>query len=150
MDKRGAGMANSFDDLNRQSLEDLRAFLGQLSDDQLQQPLDDGWTVSAVLGHVAYWDRRAAQYVIRLTKDGNFRSSGEDVHVVNDALLHQWRRIPAREAVAEVLEAGEEVNGKIAGLDEETAQKWLALRIFALDRSDHRLEHLEELKGVFA
>jgi Mycothiol maleylpyruvate isomerase N-terminal domain len=143
-------MANLFDDLNRRSLEEMRAFLGKLSDDQLQRPLEDGWTVSAALCHVAYWDRRAAQYVIRLTKDGNFRSSLEDVHVVNDALLHQWRRIPAREAVAELLEAGEEVNGKVAGLDEETAQQWLGLQIFALDRSDHRLEHLEELKRVFA
>ena len=143
-------MANSFSEKNTRSLDELRAVVEGLTDEQLQQPLDDGWTVSAALCHVAYWDRRAAQYVIRLTKDGNFRSSLEDVHVVNDALLQQWRRIPAREAVAEVFEAGEEVNGKIAGLDEETAQRWLALRIFALDRSDHRLEHLEELKSKFA
>src|SRR5215216_4207459 len=115
-------MANSFEDLNRRSLEELRAYLGQLSDDQLQQPLEDGWTVSASLCHVAFWDRRAAQFIYRLEKDENFRSPTENVHVINDALLHQWRRIPAREAVAEVLEAGEEVNGKVAGLDEETAK----------------------------
>jgi Mycothiol maleylpyruvate isomerase N-terminal domain len=143
-------MANSFDERNKQSLEDLRSFLGRLSDDQLQQPIEDGWTVSAALCHVAFWDRRAAQYVSRMLRDENFRSSGENVHIVNDALLHQWRRIPARQAVAEVLEAGEEANGLIAGIDEETAQRWLALQMFALDRSEHRVEHLEELKNSFA
>jgi hypothetical protein len=143
-------MANSFDEINRRSLEELRAYLGQLSDDQLQQPLEDGWTVSASICHVAFWDRRAAQFIYRLEQDESFRSSTENVHVINDALLHQWRRIPAREAVAEVLEAGEEVNSKVAGLEEETAQRWLELRIFALDRSEHRLEHLEELKNTFA
>jgi hypothetical protein len=143
-------MANSFDERNRQSLEDLRAYLGQLSDEQLQQPLDDGWTVAASLCHVAFWDRRAAQFIYRLQTDESFRSDTENVHIVNDALLHQWLRIPAREAVTESLEAGEEVNSKVAELDEETAQRWLGLQIFALDRSDHRVEHLEELQRLFA
>jgi hypothetical protein len=143
-------MANSFDARNKQSLDELRAYIATLSDDQLQKPLSDGWTVSAALCHVAYYDRRAAQYIYRLQNDESFRSATENVHVVNDALLHQWRRIPAQEAVAELLEAGEEANGKVAELDEQTAQRWLSLRIFGLDRSEHRLEHLEELKTMFA
>ena len=143
-------MANSFTEQNQRSLEDLRLFLDQLTDEQLQLPLDDEWTVSAVLGHVAFWDRRAAQYVRRLQKDDSFRSPGEDVHVLNDALLHQWRRLSPREAVAEVLEAGQEVNGQIAALDEETAKRYLALRLFALDRSEHRVEHAEELRQLLA
>jgi hypothetical protein len=143
-------MANSFDERNRKSLDDLRAFLGTLSDDQLSQPLADGWTASAALCHVAFYDRRAAQYIYRLQQDESFRSDTENVHVVNDALLHQWRRIAPREAVKEALEAAEEANGKVAELDEETAQRWLGLEIFGLDRADHRREHVEELKQLFA
>jgi hypothetical protein len=150
MDVEGFRMANSFDERNERSLADLRVFVATLSDDQLHQPLDNGWTVSASLCHLAYWDRRASQILMRLRQDENFRSGSENADVINDALLYQWRRIPSQEAVAELLEAGDEVNGLIAGLDEVTAQRWRGLQVFALDRAEHRSEHLDELKTTFA
>src|SRR5262249_31585037 len=37
----------------------LRALVGRLSDADLARPLEAGWTVAAVLAHVAFWDQRA-------------------------------------------------------------------------------------------
>lgn len=142
-------MANAFSDKNQASLAELRAFVEQLSDEQLSQDLGNGWTVAAELAHIAFWDRRAFQIATRVSADESFRNPAENVHVINDALLYQWKRIPPRDAVAECVEAGEQVNAKIDSADQMTVERWLALRTFAVDRSNHRLEHLKELKQVF-
>ena len=142
-------MANSYTERNQQSLDELKSYVEQLSDEQLSQDLGNGWTPAAALCHVAFWDRRAAQIASRVSVDETFRNPAENVNVLNDALLHQWKRITPREAVAEFVEAGTEANGKMAAADQATIERWLALRTFAVDRSNHRIEHLEELKQFF-
>jgi hypothetical protein len=142
-------MANSYDERNRRSLEDLKTFVEQLSDAQLTRDLGNGWTPAAELAHIAFWDRRAAQIAIRVSADDAFRNPGENVHVLNDALLPQWKRIAPRDVVAEFVEAGTAVNNLLAEADQATVEHWLELRTFAVDRSNHRMEHLEELKQIF-
>jgi hypothetical protein len=51
--------------------------------------------------------------------------------------------------MAELVEAGTEVNNQMAAADQATVERWLELRTFAVDRSNHRVEHLEELKQFF-
>ena len=41
---------------NRDQLARLRRVTDRLSDAQLSHPMPDGWTVSGVLGHLAFWD----------------------------------------------------------------------------------------------
>jgi Mycothiol maleylpyruvate isomerase N-terminal domain len=149
MFKREGLMANSYDETNRRSLEDLKTFVERLSDEQLARDLGNGWTPAAELAHIAFWDRRATQIAIRVSADETFRNSAENVHVLNDALLPQWKRIAPRDAIAELVEAGTEVNNQMAAADQATVERWLELRTFAVDRSNHRVEHLEELKQFF-
>ena len=142
-------MANSYDETNRRSLEELKTFVEQLTDEQLTQDLGNGWTPAAELAHIAFWDRRAFQIASRVSADDSFRNPAENVHVLNDALLPQWRRIAPRDVIAEFVEAGTEVNNLMASVDQTTVEHWLELRTFAVDRSNHRMEHLEELKQIF-
>src|SRR6266542_2413558 len=44
----------------------MRAIVEGLADDQLRQAVNDHWTVSGVLGHIAFWDARALALADRL------------------------------------------------------------------------------------
>ena len=143
-------MANSFGAKNSQSLSDLGGYVSELTNDQLRQDIDENWTVAVSLVHVAFWDRRASEILQRLLEGENSNFVATDVDVLNDALLPQWRLIAPRDAVAELLAAGEDVNSRVAALDEENATRLLGLGLIRLDRSNHRIEHLNELKKLFA
>jgi len=44
---------------NTSEREYLVSLVNRLTDDELSCPLEAGWTVSAVLAHLAFWDQRA-------------------------------------------------------------------------------------------
>jgi Mycothiol maleylpyruvate isomerase N-terminal domain len=126
----------------------LRALVERLSDDQLAQPLADGWTPAAELAHLAFWDRRASAILDRWARDG-VTPSGADVDVINDALLPQWRLIPPRTAAADALAAAVEIDAKVASLSPDLAQAAREGTVLRLDRSHHRLDHLDALERLF-
>ncbi len=124
----------------------MRALVERLSDEQLRQPLDGGWTVSAVLAHLAFWDRRALVLLDRWERDG-VGPSPVDAEVVNDALLPQWRALPVREAASAALTAADEVDRRL----ETISDALLAAiqgpdRSLNLSRAEHRRDHLAELE----
>ena len=43
--------------------ERLRSLVARLSDKELSRPMPGGWTVSAVLAHIAFWDARAIYFL---------------------------------------------------------------------------------------
>jgi Mycothiol maleylpyruvate isomerase N-terminal domain len=45
--------------LNTAERARLEAVVGRLTDADLKRPLAAGWTVAAVLAHLAFWDQRA-------------------------------------------------------------------------------------------
>ena len=45
---------------NAASLRELHALVGRLTDADLAHPLEAGWTVGTALGHLAFWNMRAA------------------------------------------------------------------------------------------
>ncbi len=143
-------MANSYTEGNRQSLADLGDYVGKLTNDQLRKDIDANWTVAVSLVHVAFWDRRASELLRRLLEDESLQAAGADVDVLNDALLPQWRLVAPRDAVTELIAAGKEIDDRVADLDDATAQRLVGLEVVRLDRSKHRIEHLNELKKLFA
>ena len=48
----------------------LRDFVAKVTDTELKRPLEAGWTVAAVLGHVAFWDQRTLLLLERWSRDG--------------------------------------------------------------------------------
>jgi hypothetical protein len=139
-------MDRSFEAENVASLERLTALLSRLSDEQLMHPLSDGWTVSAVLAHVAFYDRRAAIAIDRLRTDG-VKVSPLDVQVANDAMKPQWLLLPPRPVVAEALEAARLANEAVARCSDAEAGLIGGLEV-DIFRSHHRDEHLAEIKQV--
>src|SRR3972149_636281 len=103
---------------NTASRERLRQLLTRLGDAATRYPTHDGWAVSVVLAHPAFWDR----FVLE-------------------------RRRQAEIAAREALEAATAVDGKIARLSPAAAEAILASgRHALLDRDVHRGPHLDKIE----
>lgn len=128
------------------SRERMRAVVEGLSDEDLSRPVDDQWTVAALLAHTAFFDRRAA-LLLRRCQRGTISPSPIDPDAVNDAALPQWRLIPPREAAQEALAAAEDVDGLLAGLAPDLiAAMQDGNAGIRFDRSHHRQEHLDQIE----
>ena len=55
---------------NETELTRMRNVVDTLSDHELAEPMEAGWTVAAVLGHLAFWDYRIVTLVDRWGADG--------------------------------------------------------------------------------
>lgn len=141
-------MDTSYLTRNRGERERMRALIARLSGAELARPLGQGWTVSAVLAHLAFWDRETLAALRELERSGTL-TWPLDWDAVNAEHLAEWLARPPHEAAEEAITAAEAVDQKIAGLAPEVAQAILAAgRPRLLDRSIHRREHLDEVERV--
>lgn len=134
----------SFAELNRASTERIRALAARLTDQEMQQPVGEHWTVAIALAHLAFWDRRV-MYVLDMTeRDGEVFIPEIDIFV-NDLSLPLWAAIPPREAARIAIETAETLDARLerfspALLDavHTSNRRWVV-------RALHRNEHLDEV-----
>lgn len=140
-------------ELNTRERERLRRLVERLSDDDLRRPVNDHWTVAAVLGHVAFWDSRAAWLADKLARGDPFDDRDhepEDVAWINDSTRGLIHAIEPREAARFALRQAEETDRRVAALPAE--------KMYPLDetcplnavRASHRREHLDEIEAVLS
>ena len=127
--------------------ERLYVVCARLSEDDLTRELGDGWTIAAVLAHLTFWDRRALVLLDRWQREG-VQSVEDDTAAINDAALPQWRAIPPKEAVAQVLAAAEAIDLGLASASDELIEAIRTTRnTINLNRGDaHRSEHLDAIE----
>lgn len=140
-------MDTSYIQHNAAELQRLRKLIGQLSDQDLARPVGDGWTVSAILAHCAFWDR-----VARLRWE-NWQQEGIqwvplELDVLNNAQLPQWLALPPREAAHQALIAAEQVDHKIETLPPQLAEEYRTSgrNQWMLETWEHRREHINEIE----
>jgi hypothetical protein len=126
------------------SRERLRRFVEATSDDDLAQPVEGDWSVSALLAHTAFWDRRTA-WLIGRCQQGNCVPSPVDLDSINESALPQWRLIPPRVAAQEALDAAADIDSLLPGLSSEQLAV-LRERKVNYDRSSHRNDHLDQIE----
>ena len=137
----------SFVELNRASTQRIRSLAARLSDNELQHPVGEHWTVAIVFAHLAFWDRRVL-YVLDMTeRDGKLFIPEIDIFV-NDLSLPLWAAIPPREAARIAIETAETLDKRLGGfapalLDEifNYNKRWVM-------RTLHRGEHLDEAEAA--
>ena len=139
-------MDRSQDEPQRRRLE---ALVERLSDEDLARPMPDGWTIAAVLAHLAFWDNRAALLVERWRQAG-VGPSPIDVHVVNDAAKPQWLALAPRAAAEGAVQAARVADGALDTADETLLQQIAALGEINLSRALHRAEHLDQIERVLS
>lgn len=136
---------------NEQSRARLRAFVARLDRAQLTRTAMEGWSVSAVLAHLAFWDRfNVRRWRSRLA---GVQLPALDVldDLINDASLPTWNRLPPEIAALDALSSADEGDAFVAALAPEITSRWLAEgRPRSLYRSEHRREHLDQIDRALA
>jgi hypothetical protein len=136
---------HSYVEANRASLDRMRTFVETATDDDLQTEMPAGWTVSAVLGHLAFWDQRV-QVVLDMVEEGVKPPPYDEGSVdwINDTakrfLLAMEPRALARLAVEIATRTDERAANLSDELLEEATQTW-----FTQERWRDRNEHLDEI-----
>jgi len=134
---------------NAREQERLRALLNRLTDQELNLPLGEGWTVAAALAHIAFWDQRAAVLMRRWKEGSLVAPSPVDTDVTNDALLPLLLAIPPRVAGNLAIASAEAIDREI-----KQASPSLIADIerlgdkFRLWRSAHRRSHLDQIESM--
>lgn len=127
----------------------LQTLVDRLCDVDLGHLLSDGWTVSAVLAHIAFWDRRTLASLEEWEQHG-VRGSLSDWDAINASTLREWLATPPRDAGQQAVAAAA-VDQKIAAPSDELIEAILdSGRVRPLDRSIHRREHLDEIERELA
>ena len=130
----------------------LRALVARLSDADLARPMPGGWTVAAVLAHLAFWDQRIMVLLERWEQSPSAvpRVINEaDVDWVNDAAKPHFLAMPPRRAAELAVAIAEAVDAKVAALpDDLLARNEAAGKPLFMTRAEHRREHLGEIEHV--
>jgi uncharacterized damage-inducible protein DinB len=141
-------MAHDFAQENEASRGELRALAASLRDEDLARDLGNGWTVSTVLCHLAFWDR------VVLCRIANWQRSGfervhlaqQTVNAINEAALELSRSVPGREALRMALERAEEIDALVERLSAGLVDQIDASgSVRTLRRYLHRREHLRRI-----
>jgi hypothetical protein len=128
----------------------LRALVTMSSDADLARAMPAGWTVAAILGHLAFWDQRILTLIEAWERGAPPPPEhGGDVDWINDAgkpfLLALSPRTVAEMAVA----IADAVDRRVAALPEDLVTKNAAAGSpLNLSRAVHRTEHLDEIERI--
>jgi Mycothiol maleylpyruvate isomerase N-terminal domain len=130
----------------------LEALVGKLDDAALGRPMPAGWTVAAVLAHLAFWDERTVLLSEQLRRGAAVpQIDAGSVEWINDAAKPMQLALPPRRAATLAVEAARAADQAVATLSDELLQKNAAAGnpINTL-RAEHRREHLDEIEHALA
>lgn len=136
---------------NTRERERLRALIEGLDEDGLRAPVNEHWTVAAVLGHIAFWDARMLSLADKFERGEPFSPSDtepEDVDWINDASRQLIHAIPPLEAAQLALSIAEETDARVAALPVERLWPHDPDSPLYAVRASHRGEHLDEIEAT--
>ena len=132
---------------NAESRARLASICERVNNEQLARIAFGDWTVSAVLAHMAFWDR------VALERWNTFEKERQPViqlpEFLNTVGAADWRAMPPRRAVTSALEAADALDKKIEDLPDdliEAARQANNPRMF--ERFHHREDHLSAIERV--
>ena len=131
---------------NAKELERMRSIVHRLTDQELNFPLGNGWTIAVAFAHLSFWDQRSL-LLMRKWKKSGIEPSPIDIDITNDSLLSLWLAIPPREAANLAISSAEAIDCEL----EEAPSDLIAAienlgENFRLYRSIHRKLHLDEIE----
>ena len=137
---------------NAESRERLSALVRRLTDTDLALSTDYGWTIGALLAHLAFWDHRMSVILSRWLTEG-FDSSEIDSRAVNDALKVICHSIEPRSAAELALVAAEKIDSELESLTPELVKQIEEHAAatgtqFRMNRSLHRASHVDDIEAL--
>jgi hypothetical protein len=124
----------------------LIQLVDRLTNEELNHPLEAGWTIAGVLAHLAFWDQRALVLLKKWQQEG-IGPSAIDVDVVNEATRLLCIALPLRVAAQLAISTAEAIDRAIEQLDPAMiAEIETNGQTVRLNRADHRQEHLTQIE----
>lgn len=147
-------MTASFVQENTESRQRLETLTRSLSDADLARATDYGWTVAALLAHLAFWDQRMV-VILKRWKETGFDPSPIDSAAVNDALKGICHALEPRAALQLCLSSAEAVDAELAALTPELVKQIeehaeVSSTQFRMNRSLHRNGHVEDIEALLS
>ncbi|HSB01487.1 MAG TPA: maleylpyruvate isomerase N-terminal domain-containing protein [Anaerolineales bacterium] len=145
-------MALAFIQENDASRRRLATLVHSLSDQDLARSTDYGWTVAALLAHLAFWDQRVV-VILKRWKETGFDLSPIDSTAVNDALKALCHALDPHTAVELCLACAEAADAELAALTPDLVKQIeehieATATQFRMDRSLHRNGHLNDMEAL--
>lgn len=145
-------MTFPYSEQNAKSRRRLEMLVHGLSEEDFARSTDYGWTVSALLAHLAFWDYRMSAILHRWQEEG-FDPSPIDMMVVNDALKVICHAIQPRAAAELALSAAEKIDGELETLTAEQVKQIeehaaATETQFRMNRFLHRDGHLNDIEAL--
>ena len=137
----------AFIEQNRASTERIRALAARLTDEEMQRPVGEHWTVAIALAHLAFWDRRVMYVLDQSKRDGKLFIPEIDIFV-NDLSLPLWAAIPPREAARIAIETSEQLDRQLEAFPPAMLEEIYAYNKRWVVRALHRGEHLDEVDAA--
>jgi hypothetical protein len=131
---------------NKASLEAIKKLAEHLTNKELEHTLPNGWTVAVMFAHLAFWDKQRCELLKSWQKNG-ISVNACDYHVLNAAMLPFWETLEPRLAVQMAVENAAEVDALIEKLPDDFVANIRKLPDAPdLERANHRLHHLKQLR----
>ncbi len=137
----------SFVELNRGATDRMRALAARLTDEELQHPVGEHWTVAIVFAHLAFLDRRALYVLDATEREGQVINPDYNIFV-NDIALPFWAAIPPRTAVRLAIETAEALDQRLETYPLDLLELIHAEYQRYVFRAYHRTEHLDEAEAA--
>jgi len=134
---------------NDASRQEMAALIADLDERSLALAVGSGWTVSSLLGHLAFWDQRVC-YLLEYWRAAGFEPSslgGLTVDSINQAVKALAQAIPGGAAARLAMESAAAADAQAAQASDELAQQILDAGLtWVLQRYAHRREHLRQMR----
>ena len=145
-------MAFPYSQQNRESRQKLESLVRRLTDTDLALSTDYGWTISALLAHLAFWDERMSAILERWQESG-LDESPIDSYAVNEALKPICHALEPRLAADLALAAAEKLDATFDTLSDDFVkqiEKHIEARgiQFRMNRALHRDGHLKDMEAL--
>ncbi len=132
---------------NNESRQRLEALANRLTDADLSRAATAGWTVAALLAHLAFWDQRAL-VLLQRWKGNGVDLSPVDADAMNDAHKPLCLALEPRRAVELCLASAAAVDAELETLTPDlVAEIEASPTHFRFNRALHRNDHLAEIEG---
>jgi len=137
---------------NDESRRRLETLVRGLSDQDLAHSTHYGWTIAALLAHLAFWDQRMIAILRRWKEDG-FDPSPIDSAAVNDALRVICHALEPRAAIDLCLSSANALDAELAALTPDFVKQIeghaeAASTQFRMNRSLHRNDHIKDIEAL--
>lgn len=143
-------MTFPFIEENTTSRRRLKAIIARLADEDFTRTTSSGWTVAALLAHMAFWDQRIV-VLLRRWKENGVDTSPVDSDAINDALKPIFLSLDPRATVELCLASAETADTELENMSPELYEQIrLSPTVFRFNRGLHRNEHLDEIKKVLS